>query len=158
MASKKIGGVAVDRVRRFVLWLIILAIGCNASPPEKATTCGEVPQKIEPIFRQHKASSHIAGYRIITNTCIITSIYDSALLGDTASFFGGPGTLDSQKMELLWSEMEEARTLGVEVNFFGHEVGQRDGKMVMVLWGYEYKQYHQIYGQYKWGRDDIPPN
>ncbi len=149
----------MNRAGRVVLsTVVIIFFGCGECPPEKPITRSEVPQNVEPVVRRYKAMSYIVGYRITTDTYIITSIYDSGLLGEAASSFGGLGTIDTAKLVLLRSDMEEARAKQLRVIFFGHEIGQSDGKIVIVLWGYEYKQYHQIYGQYKWGKGDVPPN
>lgn len=150
----------MDRARRTVLIItvIVLFSCCGASPPENPITCSDVPEKIEPVIMHYKAPNLIVGYRITTKSYILTSPYDAVVLGKAVSPFGGSGTIDEAKLIFLRSEMEEAKAKGARINFFGDEVGQLDGKIVVVLWRYKYKQYHQIYGQYKWGQDDAPPN
>ncbi len=149
----------MQNIARVVLSFVIPFIAaCGVDMPLNPVTCSGVPQKVEPVAVPYKGG-RIVGYRVETADCILTSPYDT-LLGEAASLFGGSGTIDEAKLILLRSEMEEARSKGAMVSFFGDKVGQSDGKIVVVLWRYEYKhkQYRQIYGQYKWGQDDAPPN
>jgi len=140
-----------------LLFIVSFVAACSVDMPLNPVSYSGVPQKVEPVAVLYKGVSYIVGYRVETADCVITSVYDPSLGAEHLSF-GGPGTIDEAKLILLRSEMEEAKAKGARVNFFGDKVGQSDGKIVVVLWRYKYKQYHQIYGQYKWGQDDAPPN